>query len=330
MRDGTDEPGVLVAAARPPMGGDQLNGRWACGVGPQIRWRHGPSRWAADCFGSRDWETHRVRYLGVDLAWGEGSHAKPANRSGVVALERDGRIVAAGWTIGLDETVDWIEANAVTDTLLFVDAPLIIDNEHGQRIAERQVGQRYGRWWVSANSTNTRSPRQAGMHLRQRLQERGWCYDDGLDGPPDEGQVLSECYPYTTIVGVPELAYDDKRPAYKRAQKGMKATEAWPLRTAACDELIRRIAALTDDDVAIDLRSHALTAALIEVPSPASTTHYKRREDLLDAAICAWTAALWHRYGEARCQVLGVDSEMPAKRPIASIIAPARPQQRRP
>jgi len=29
-----------------------------------------------------------VRYLGIDLAWGEGSQAKPANRSGVVALER--------------------------------------------------------------------------------------------------------------------------------------------------------------------------------------------------------------------------------------------------
>jgi hypothetical protein len=45
---------------------------------------------------------------------------------------------------------------------------------------------------VSTNSTNTRSERQAGVHLRQRLQEREWRYDDGLDGPPHEGQVLSE------------------------------------------------------------------------------------------------------------------------------------------
>jgi predicted RNase H-like nuclease len=89
-----------------------------------------------------------VRYLGIDLAWGEGSQAKPANRSGVVALEPDGRISNAGWTIGVDETIEWIEANAVEDTLLFVDAPLRVDNAHGQRLAERQVGQRYGKWWV--------------------------------------------------------------------------------------------------------------------------------------------------------------------------------------
>ena len=160
-----------------------------------------------------------MRYLGIDLAWGEGSLAKPANRSGVVALEPNGRIVAAGWTIGLDQTVEWIEAHAATDTLLFVDAPLLVENASGQRVAERQVGQRYGRWWVSANSTNVNSPRQAGVHLRQRLEGRGWRYDDGVLGPPHDGQVLSECYPYTAIVGASELGYDDKRPAYKRAKK---------------------------------------------------------------------------------------------------------------
>ena len=78
----------------------------------------------------------------------------------------------------------------------------------------------------------------------------------------------------------------------------------------------------------MDLLSHAETAALVEVPSPAVAAQYKKREDLLDAAICAWTAAMWQRFGEQRCQVLGVDSDTPPIRPIASIIAPARPKQR--
>jgi predicted RNase H-like nuclease len=265
----------------------------------------------------------------MDLAWGEGSETRPANRSGVVALEPDGRISSAGWTIGLEEAVEWIEANAVANTLLFVDAPLVIDNAEGQRLAERQVGQRYGRWWVSANSTNMKSPRQAGVQLRQRLEGRGWRYDDGLDGPPTGGRVLSECYPYTTIVGASEFGYDDKRPPYKRAPKGMKATEAWPRRTSACDELIRRLSSLAHSDVPIYLASHCDTAQLADVPSPAGAAQYKKREDLLDAAICAWTAALWHRFGEERCQVLGVEADQAPLRPIASIIAPARSEQRR-
>src|SRR4051794_38442286 len=72
-------------------------------AGPSIGLVPQPARFRPRC------NSRPMRYLGVDLAWGEGSLAKPANRSGVVALEPDGRIGAAGWTIGLDETVDWIE-----------------------------------------------------------------------------------------------------------------------------------------------------------------------------------------------------------------------------
>jgi predicted RNase H-like nuclease len=103
-----------------------------------------------------------MRYLGIDLAWGESTDKKPANRSGVVALDANGVIADAGWTIGLDDTLQWIERQSRDDTLLFVDAPLFVENTTGQRDAERQVGQRYGRWWVSANSTNPTSPRQGG------------------------------------------------------------------------------------------------------------------------------------------------------------------------
>jgi predicted RNase H-like nuclease len=269
-----------------------------------------------------------MRYLGVDLAWGEGSEAKPANRSGVVALEPKGTISEAGWTIGLEATIDWIQQHSTDDTLLFVDAPLVIANATGPRLADRQTGQRYGHWWVSANSVNLNSPRQAGVHLRERLETLGWRYSDGRDGPPSGGRVLSECYPYTTIVGVPELGYDDKRPAYKRAPKGMPAAEAWPIRIAACDELIRRVAGLANLAPPVDIASHPETKRLLDELSPARSRDYKLREDLLDAVICAWTAAYWHGHGLERSQLLGVPDRPSADPLIPTIIAPARPEQR--
>jgi predicted RNase H-like nuclease len=140
--------------------------------------------------------------------------------------------------------------------------------------------------------------------------------------------VLSECYPYTTIVGVEELGYDDKRPAYKRAKKGLPAAQAWPIKTAACDDLIRRVARFSDHDVPVNLASHEATRELVDIPSPPHLGAYKKREDLLDAVVCAWTAALWHRYGLERCQVLGIEADSPTDRPIATIIAPARRSQR--
>jgi len=269
-----------------------------------------------------------MRYLGIDLAWGEGTQAKPANRSGVVALESSGVIIDAGWTIGLDDTVRWIEDHSTPDVVAFVDAPLVVTNLEKQRLCETQVGQRYWQWLVSANSTNTESPRRAGIHLRERLEALGWVYDDGTTGPPSRGQVLSECYPYTTIVGAEELGYDTERPPYKRAQKGMPAAEAWPIRTAACDLLISRVAGLKDHDPPADLASHEETRRLLNEPSPVVSAAYKKREDLLDAVICAWSAALWHRYGPARCQVLGVPED---GSPVGNgtIIAPCREAQRK-
>lgn len=267
-------------------------------------------------------------FLGIDLAWGEGSDETPANRSGAVALASGGMIHDAGWTVGLDETVAWAETWADEDTLLFADAPLVITNPHGQRRADKQVGQQYGRWWVSANSANTRSPRVAGVHLRERLEALGWRYSDGQQGPPTNGKIVSECYPYTTIVGVEELGYDGKRPAYRRGKKGMPAAQAWPIRVAACDELIRRVSRLRDADPPLDLMSHPETRWLCDEPSPSTPTAYKQREDLLDAAVCAWTAAFWSRYGFERCQLLGIPWD-PTDEVLATIIGPARPSQRR-
>lgn len=268
-------------------------------------------------------------FLGVDLAWGEGSAEKRAADTGVAAVDEIGQVLAAGWTCGIAETLAWVEETAGDDALLFVDAPLVVANAGGQRPCEKQTGQRYGRWQVSANTTNRGSRWLGGVTLRSELEARDWHYSDGRAGPPTSARVVSECYPYTTLVGVAELGYDIERPRYKRAPKGMPAATWKPLRAAACDELIGRLAALVDADPPLDLRSHPETRRLVDEPSPLDRVAYKRREDLLDAVISAWTAAFWHRHGLTRCQVLGVLDGAAQTMPLATIIAPARPEQRR-
>ena len=267
-------------------------------------------------------------FIGIDLAWADGSAKKAANESGAVILDATGKIVQAGWTVGVKETVDWLESHAPKESLLLVDAPLVVTNKRGQRLCEKQVGQRYGRWQVSANSTNTSSPRLAGVDLRKQLEQRGWCYSDGCKGPPQKGRYLSECYPYTTIVGAEQLGYDDERPRYKRQPKYMSLAQFRPCRAEQCDELIRRVTKLSSSVPPMDISSHPDTLALVAQPSPIPDEEYKHREDLLDAALCAWTASLWARWGEERCQVLGRDD--PLRDGIrATIIAPARKEQGR-
>ena len=266
-------------------------------------------------------------HIGIDLAWADKPRER-TNESGIVMLDSTGNVAAATWTVGIGETVAWLRRHVPSDALLFVDAPLVVNNASGQRRCEQQVGQRYGRWGVAANSTNRQSPRLAGMDLLSHLVAHGWSYHDGVGGPPaPHGRFVSECYPYTTIVGACELGYTEQRPRYKRQPKGMSMVDFRPLRNSECDELIRRLARLKYADPPMDLCTHPETRRLVAEQSPAERRAYKHREDLLDAALCAWTAALWSRYGEGRCQVLGFD-DVPINGARPTIIAPARPEQR--
>jgi predicted RNase H-like nuclease len=135
--------------------------------------------------------------------------------------------------------------------------------------------------------------------------------------------VISECYPYTTLVGAQEFGLPDERPLYKRKPKKMKAAEFRPIRAHACDGVIARLAALDKAGPRLDIRTHAATRDLIETPSPENDRPYKHREDLIDAAICAWTALLWQSDSE-RCSVLGPTLEDHPD-PAGTIIGPARP-----
>ncbi len=267
-----------------------------------------------------------MRVLGIDLAWVDSTATAPANETGVIAVDPDGSIVDAGWTVGVDETVSWMLAHAADDTLAMIDAPLVVTNQSGQRLCEKQVGQRYGRWKVSANSTNLSSKRLGGVALRRRLEELGWQYCPGHGGPPTIGRSVSECYPYTALVGAHEFGYDDERPVYKRKPKKMRTAPFRVRRAGVADDLIKRLDALADADPPLLLRSHPATESLVADPSPIEDHRYKHREDLIDAAICAWTGLLWLRHGNDRCQILGETGTGA----LATIVAPARPSQLRP
>lgn len=263
-----------------------------------------------------------MRFAGVDLAWGLGTPDRPANETGLAVLSEGGEVLDAGWTRGLDATVAALTA-LPGDVLAFVDAPLVVTNPTGQRPCETQVGQRYGRWKVSANTSNLGSPRLAGVALRAALEAAGWRTDDGWAGPPAGGRVLTETYPYTTLVGAAEFGFDP-RPLYKRQPRRMPVAQWRPVRARGCDEIVARLGALADADPPLHLDSHPVTAAL-RAPSPLDDAAYKHREDLVDALLAAWTAALWARHGTDRSQVLGVRDGSPS----ATIVAPALPSQRR-
>jgi predicted RNase H-like nuclease len=270
-----------------------------------------------------------MNYIGVDLAWGEGTATKAANETGLVRIDDTGTVLDAGWARGIDQVVEWLVAHSNPGDVIAIDAPLVVENATGIRECEREVAQRYGQWQVYANPSNLSRPWSGGVTLRKRLEELGFIYTDGRTPPDPDTMQFFECYPYTTLVGAPEFAYEIERPRYKRFNPALPSPAARrDFRAAQCDELLRQMVRLTDASPALNLRSHPVTATLVNELSPLIDAAYKHREDLLDAALCAWTAALWTQSGLERCQILGeLDAPDSAGR-IPVIIAPARSEQR--
>lgn len=268
-------------------------------------------------------------YFGIDLAWGEGTAAKPAKETGVALLCGDGTIADAGWTVGIRDTAAWILERMSLGDVIAIDAPLVVDNPTGMRECEREVARRYGRWKVAANASNLALKWLGGVTLRKTLEDAGVVCDDGVGDVAPGATTMFECYPYTTLVGAPEFGYDIERPRYKRPNLRIPSDERRAARALACDDLIQRLLGLRSASPALDLLSHPVTAELAATSSPLLDRVYKHREDLIDAVLSAWTAALWHQHGLDRCQVLGAQSAPDEEGRRPTIIAPARAEQRR-
>ena len=294
------------------------------------------------------WATARVsRFLGIDLAWGLGGphpltgRARRPNETGLCLLDDRGVILEAGWVRGVEAVAEWVAEHERPGDVIAIDAPLIVVNETGMRQAERAVGRGYGRWKVAANASSRTLAARAGEVLLARLGERDIRYTDGTSPPPHGTTVAFECYPYTTLVGAPELGYEVERPRYKRLIPTIPRDEARARRAVAADDLLQRMARMADARPPLRMDSHPETARLLDEESPLRDAAYKHREDLLDAVLCAWTAALWLDDAIGRrgapgehVQILGAagsatPGEVDAQGRRATIVAPARPEQRR-
>jgi predicted RNase H-like nuclease len=272
------------------------------------------------------------RFLGIDLAWAEGTAARPARETGLACIDEDGRVLDLSTARGIDAVVAWTEEWGGPGAVAAVDGPLVVANATGSRLAEKEVASRYGRLGISAYPSNARMPAQGAVALRTRLEAAGWDYDDGSAADrADDARTMIECYPYTTLVGAPELGFDAMKPRYKRLAPLLATADRRPHRAAEFRIVLDRVAGLARADPPLDVATHPRATALVADGPAIVERQHKHLEDLLDGLICAWTAAYWARHGTARSQVLGAtDPVVDGLGRRGTIIAPARPHQRAP
>jgi predicted RNase H-like nuclease len=218
-----------------------------------------------------------MNLAGVDLAW---QSEKNPSAIAYGQLSEDAVIVSSiePAVYGISDVLHRLKNIYELDGIA-IDAPLIINNQEGQRPCENQIGKVYGSRYASCHTSNKKLYPDAGsVYLSEQLQGVGF---DHLRG--DRWQI--ECYPHPAIIELFELKerlkYKKGKVVEKRA--GQKMLAAY-LRRLGTSQVLRLIFAdqnhqITDGAYIESLAGQAL----------------KTNEDALDAALCLYIAALYAR-----------------------------------
>lgn len=214
---------------------------------------------------------------GVDLAW-MGTRNPTAIAVGEV---QSGVVELSSVFEGLYGTQAVIDAlDGIVDLHgVAIDGPLIIRNQTGQRECERMIGVTYGSRKASCHTSNLgRFPDAAGMQLSSFLANAGFRHL----APVDQKWQL-ECYPHPALIEIFGLS---ERLAYKKGtslQKRCGQIELSKLIMSLEKSATLRLLVPNPFHIYVDAdRIGALRGDQL-----------KHNEDVLDAIICMYIAALY-------------------------------------
>ncbi len=233
-------------------------------------------------------------FLGADLAW-----AVEKRTSAIAVLRGDANgaelVALSGPIIGSSRVVEFIAGQSSLDSVMAVDASLVVTNPTGQRACEKQVSQRFGARGASCHSTSlAKGYARTGMQLVQDLSLHGFTHDFDLSQARQRpGRWLFEVYPHPAMIqlwGLPRII------PYK---KGSVAQKRMGLAT-----LVAHLHRLCAPPFGL-LENELLRQTLGRNLPALRGQRLKDHEDTLDALFCAYLA--WHcwRWGAERSEMIG-------------------------
>ena len=158
-----------------------------------------------------------------------------------------------------------------------IDASLIINNNHGMRECEKQIGRRYAARGASCHATNTTLyPLADSVYLAEQLLKAGFNHLQG-----DQWQI--ECYPHPALIEIFSLK---KRLKYKKGKVAER--RAGQIKLAALLRKLKssRILKLETNELASQIMNNFYIESL-------QGQALKSNEDALDAIVCLYIAGLY-------------------------------------
>lgn len=219
--------------------------------------------------------------VGIDLAWA------PRNPTGVAALVPDGdrlKVAATDARTSDEEIAEFVRVHMARNSIVMVDAPLVLPNQTGMRPCDRLFGRQHAGAYPANRGNmgryNGGIPRGEALGLLLHRQFNfAWPPPDVRDVAGRQGRFVFECYPHPAQVVLFGL---DRTLKYKRKRQGLATARA---------EFTRYLTFMQERLRSPRIDFERRLVRDLDV-SEATGRAYKEREDRLDAIFCAYLAAL--------------------------------------
>lgn len=233
-------------------------------------------------------------FVGVDLAW------SPKNGTGVAILEGDNRrsrLSSRRVLFSDKEIMDYIKDGVGgRHAVIAIDAPLIVPNRTGRRVAEEVVGNLFRKYDAGAHPANRQrlsqwSGKIRGEEIAKLLTKEGFEHNPYLKRSKNT-RAFFEVYPHPSMVVLFGL---DRILRYKAKPK-----RDYEFRWNEFERYHSHLKKLRSADPAMDLPSDLLSIDLRSLKGNALKSH----EDTLDAVFSAYIAQYAWVHPD-HCAVLG-------------------------
>jgi predicted RNase H-like nuclease len=234
-------------------------------------------------------------FIGLDMAWGQ------RNPTGAAVI-RDGRLVA--WRhdlFTLEEIVDFVAAHLSPDSgsIVAVDAPLKVPNEHGSRACDRSLNEEWARFQAGAHPANRRLLARTGVVRGEMLVEmltQRYRFIESANIPRrTNDRLVCEIYPHPAHISLfgleKTLKYKRGRVASRRLE--LKRYQQYLRLLHKAKPSLKKTKRLLEETDVFTLRGKAL----------------KAYEDVLDALSCAYIAYYLWWHGPLRARTYGTVSD---------------------
>lgn len=238
--------------------------------------------------------TPTTTFIGIDFAW-----QSERNATAIAVARGEGAdaslIDVVSGIGGLNEIAAIIERSATENTVVAVDAPLIIRNITGRRPCESEISRRFGARHASTHSSNlTLYPVPSTHELVGRLEHAGFRHRVARECQAP-GRWFFEVYPHPAHLVLFDLPTIIKYKAKSRRPRSLRLSEFARLQSLlvslrnAEPALAPGVMASPDSAELESLRGQAL----------------KNHEDAVDAWFCAYLALHAWYWGQERNEVVG-------------------------